>query len=139
MQHPSDTLYALGLACRHRGTPRHRALVATCCGLARLALSRVPAGEMRPLRAIEAAERYARGEDIPCNDILVASHAAACACASAGRAADAAACAAACACASGAAAAYDAAACARAAIMAGIPQAQCEDIVQQCDPGDGHA
>ena len=47
-----------------RETPEHRTLIAACCECARLALPHVRPGELRPLRAIEAAERYARGDAI---------------------------------------------------------------------------
>ena len=42
----------------HTGTP-HREMVRLACLCARRALRYVPEGEMRPLRAIEAAERWA--------------------------------------------------------------------------------
>ena len=57
-------LWLIGRRCYARETPEHRALAAIACECARLALPHVPPGEMRPLRAIEAAERYARGEAI---------------------------------------------------------------------------
>jgi len=57
-------LRLLGRKLYRRKTPKHRALVAICCECARISLPHVRPGEMRPLRAIEAAERYARGEAI---------------------------------------------------------------------------
>ena len=55
-------LWLIGRRRYERETPEHRALVAIACECARLALPHVPPDEMHPLRAIEAAERYARGE-----------------------------------------------------------------------------
>lgn len=44
------------------GSIRHKKLVMAACLCARQALKHVPDGELRPLRAIEAAEKWARGE-----------------------------------------------------------------------------
>jgi len=57
-------LWLLGRQRYERETPEHRMLVSIACDCARLALPYVERGETRPLRAIEAAERYARGEAI---------------------------------------------------------------------------
>jgi len=52
-------------------------LVIVACQCARLALPYVPADEERPLRAIETAERWARGEgNITLNDVRDAADAA---------------------------------------------------------------
>jgi hypothetical protein len=61
-------LWLLSMRVR-RATPEHRALVAACCECARLALPYVQHGELRPLHAIEVAERYARGEAISYNEM----------------------------------------------------------------------
>jgi hypothetical protein len=50
-------LWLLGM----RG-PDRRALILCTCEIARQALNHVPVGEVRPLRAIEMAEAWARGE-----------------------------------------------------------------------------
>ena len=63
-------LWLIGQRRCERETPEHRALAAIACECARLALPHVPPGEMRPLRAIEAAERYARGEAISREELL---------------------------------------------------------------------
>ncbi|HJL20390.1 MAG TPA: hypothetical protein RMH99_32280 [Sandaracinaceae bacterium LLY-WYZ-13_1] len=55
--------WLLGLAAR-RGVERAR-LVRAACACARLALDHVADDEARPLAAIEAAERWADGEDDP--------------------------------------------------------------------------
>lgn len=44
------------------GSKARRKLVLCACECARLSLQFVPAGELRPLRAIETAERWARGD-----------------------------------------------------------------------------
>ena len=84
-------LWLLGRRHCERETLEHRALVAIACECARLALPHVLPGEMRPLRAIEAAERYARGEAISHEELRAAARAAAAAAAWAGVAAAAAA------------------------------------------------
>lgn len=55
--------WLLGLAAR-RGVDR-RAVVRAACACARLGLAYLPDGDRRPLAAIEAAERYADGNDDP--------------------------------------------------------------------------
>ena len=49
-------------AVMRRGHLRREAIVLCACAYARTALRYVPAGETRPLAAIETAERWARGE-----------------------------------------------------------------------------
>ena len=56
-------------------SPQRRALVLAAGGCARLALRYVPPGELRPLRAIEAAESWGRGEAITLTDVRVAADA----------------------------------------------------------------
>ena len=56
-------LWLLG---KQSGPPQSDArkkLVLAACACARLAIARVPAGENRPLRCIEIAEQWARGEN----------------------------------------------------------------------------
>lgn len=56
--------WMLWLLGRLSGGPRsksRRRLVLASCGCARLSLKYVPAGEKRPLRAIQTAERWTRG------------------------------------------------------------------------------
>ncbi len=54
-----------------------RRLVLAACGCARLALRHVPAGEERPLRAIEVAEKWARKEAaVTLDDVRPAAYAA---------------------------------------------------------------
>jgi len=50
---------------REAGDETHRTLVRIACACARTRLSGMPAGELRPLRAVELAERWAAGEDVP--------------------------------------------------------------------------
>ena len=45
-----------------QGSEHHKRLVLCACACARLSLEYVPIGEERPRKAIEAAERWARGE-----------------------------------------------------------------------------
>src|SRR5262245_2394940 len=57
--------WMLWLAGRLSGAPKsdsRKRLVLAVCACARLALPYVPAGETRPLKAIETAEQWARGE-----------------------------------------------------------------------------
>ncbi len=51
-------------------------LVLSACECARLALSDVEDGEDRPLKAIETAERWARGEDVAIDEVRSAATAA---------------------------------------------------------------
>ena len=67
-------MWLIGRRHCERETLEHRALVAIACECARLALPHVLPGEMRPLRAIEAAERYARGEAISREELLDAAY-----------------------------------------------------------------
>ena len=66
-------LWLIGRRRCERKTPEHRALAAIACECARLALPHVPPDEMHPLRAIEAAERYARGEAISREELHAAA------------------------------------------------------------------
>ena len=114
-------MWLIGRRRCERETPEHRALAAIACECARLALPHVPPGEMRPLRAIEAAERYARGEAISREELLDAAYAAAGDAATAARAA-------------ARAAAWDAAwdaADAAADAARASTRAQCADIVRR--------
>jgi hypothetical protein len=70
---------------------RRQDLVLAACACARLALPYVAVGEPRPLRAIETAERWARGEGASLVDVRTAAYAARAAAADAAYAADAAA------------------------------------------------
>jgi len=55
----------------------HKKLVLTACQCARLALPYVESGELRPQRAIEAAEAWAKGEgNITLEDVINAANAA---------------------------------------------------------------
>lgn len=57
--------WMLWLCGRMSGEPEsdgRRKLVLCACACARLSLTHVPAGELRPLNAIETAEKWARGE-----------------------------------------------------------------------------
>jgi len=56
-------LYHAGKLAGAPGSDARRPLVLAACECARLVLLRVKAGESRPLLAIEAAERWARGGD----------------------------------------------------------------------------
>src|SRR3990167_6923643 len=56
-------LWLAARLCGERGSKQHRAVVMAACACARTALQYVPAGESRPLAAIELAERWARGDD----------------------------------------------------------------------------
>ena len=56
-------LWLAARLCGERGSKQHRAVVLAACACARTALPHVPAGESRPLAAIELAERWARGDD----------------------------------------------------------------------------
>ena len=54
-------LWLLGEQAGKPGTKSRKKLVLTACKCARLALKYVPKGEKRPLKAIQAAEKYAKG------------------------------------------------------------------------------
>ena len=118
-------LYHAGKLAGDPGSDKRRQLVLAACACARLAIPHVPAGEQRPLVAIETAEAWARGgrETPSIDDVLAADADAAAAAAYAAAAADAA---------DAAYAAYAAAAyaayaayAARAAVLS-----QCADIVR---------
>lgn len=67
--------WMLWWAGREAGAPwseARRPLVLAACACARLALPHVPAGEARPLRAIETAESWARGEGATPEDMRAA-------------------------------------------------------------------
>ena len=54
-------LWLAGRLAGDNQSPSRRKLVLVACECARLALPFVPPGELRPLRAIEAAEKWAEG------------------------------------------------------------------------------
>ena len=54
-------LWLIGKMCEPN-SDIHKRLVLAACRCARLSLQYIPAGEMRPLAAIETAERWTRGE-----------------------------------------------------------------------------
>jgi hypothetical protein len=131
-------LWLLGrLAGNDPASPERRKLTLAACACARLALKRVPDGAERPLKAIETAERWGRGEDgVTLDGVREASRAAAAYAAAYAYAA--AACAAAYACADAAAAAAAAAAYAAYAADAAAARAKvlakCADIVREFYP-----
>jgi hypothetical protein len=55
-------LWLLGQQAGDPEGPARKKLVLCACDCARLALKHVPAGELRPLRCIETAERWAHGK-----------------------------------------------------------------------------
>ena len=55
-------LWLLGKLSGKPGSDSRKKLVLAACGCARLSLPYVPKGEIRPLRAIETAEAWARGD-----------------------------------------------------------------------------
>ena len=55
-------LWLAGRMAGKDGWPTRQQVVLAACACARTALDFVPKGELRPLRAIETAERWARGE-----------------------------------------------------------------------------
>ena len=55
-------LWYAGRRCGAMGGARHRLVVRAACACARRALAYVPAGEERPLLAIETTEAWCRGE-----------------------------------------------------------------------------
>ena len=58
------------------GDDRRKPLVLTACKCARLSLKYVKKGELRPLKAIETTERWARGEEgVTSNDVRTAADA----------------------------------------------------------------
>ena len=61
------------------GCDKRKQLVLTACKCARLSLPYVEKGELRPLRAIEAAEAWARDESISLDNVRKAANVAACA------------------------------------------------------------
>ena len=70
-------LWILGKLAGPPESDSRKALVLTACDCARLALPHVKKGETRPLKAIEAAEAWARGEGgVTLNDVRNAASAA---------------------------------------------------------------
>ena len=55
-------LWLIGRLSGRAEDEKRKQLVLTVCKCARLSLKYVPAGELRPLRAIEAAEKWVKGE-----------------------------------------------------------------------------
>nr|MDD5501936.1 hypothetical protein [Candidatus Thermoplasmatota archaeon] len=55
-------LWLIGNLSGEIGSEKRKRLVLTACKCARLALKYVPKDELRPLKAIEVAEQWARGE-----------------------------------------------------------------------------
>ena len=135
-------LWVLGKLAGPPGSDSRRPLVMAACGCARLALRKVPAGELRPLKAIETAEAWAIGaEGVTVEGVRSAASAAYAAADAAAYAADAAAYAASAASAADAAAsaahaAASAASAADAASAAARRQAlaDCADIVRKHYP-----
>ena len=136
--------WMLWLAGKLSGEPegeKRKRLVLTACKCARLSLVYVKDGELRPLKAIETAEKWAKGEDgVSIQDVREAADAAVSAAdaayaASAASAAYAAyAAAAASAASAGGAAAYVADAAADAAYAKPKKLAKCSDIVREYYP-----
>jgi hypothetical protein len=63
-------LWLIGKLSGEAGSEKRKQLVLTACKCARLALQYVPKNELRPLKAIETAEQWARGENnIILNDV----------------------------------------------------------------------
>jgi len=56
-------LWLVGRLSGEPGSDARKKLVLTACQCARLSLKYVKEGELRPLKAIETAEKWARGED----------------------------------------------------------------------------
>ena len=75
-------LWLLGAKVGKPGTRSRKKLVLTACKCARLSLRYVPEGEMRPLKAIETAENYARDDDTTLDEVRTAAASAAAAYAS---------------------------------------------------------
>jgi hypothetical protein len=131
--------WMLWLAGKLAGKPeseKRKKLVLTCCQCARLSLKYVKKGETRPLKAIETAEAWARGESVTIQDVHAAAAAAAdAAYAAYAAAADAAAAAHAAYAAAAAAAAADAADAAYAAADAQKNTLkECADIIREYYP-----
>jgi hypothetical protein len=130
------------LAGRDPASPERRKVTLAACACARLALVYLPKGELRPLKAIEAAEAWVRGDSsVTLEDLRKARYATAyAAAADAAYAADAAAYAAYAAYAAAADAAADAADAADAAAAAAAASARastlkkCADIVRTFYP-----
>ena len=55
-------LWLIGRLSGEPGSDRRKKLVTTACECARLSLKYIPDGELRPLKAIETAEKWARDE-----------------------------------------------------------------------------
>jgi len=71
-------LWLLGKQAGKPGTESRKKLVLTACRCARLTLKYVPKGEKRPLKAIQTAEKYAKGiGDVSLQDVRDAAYAAA--------------------------------------------------------------
>ena len=69
-------LWLLGRLSGKPGSAKRKRLVLCCCQCARLVLKHVPEGEDRTRRAIETAERWARGEGPTLSDVRDAADAA---------------------------------------------------------------
>ena len=77
-------LWLLGKQTGRPGTKSRKRLILTVCKCARLALKHVPKDEKRPLKAIQTAEKYAKGvKGITLQDVRNAADAAAAAAAAA--------------------------------------------------------
>ena len=84
-------LWLIGRMSGGVGDERRKQLVLTACKCARLTLPHVKKDELRPLKAIETAEQWARGENgVTLDDVRAAANAAAYAAVNAANAADAA-------------------------------------------------
>jgi len=67
-------LWLIGKLSGEPGSDKRKRLVLAACKCARLALKLVPEGEKRPLRAIETAEKWARGEgNVTIKDVRAAA------------------------------------------------------------------
>jgi len=70
-------LWLLGRLSGKQESDSRKKLVLTACQCARLSLPYVKEGELRPLKAIETAEKWARGEDnVTITDVGYAAYAA---------------------------------------------------------------
>ena len=74
---PDWMLWVLGRVADPVGAEVRKNVVLIACKCARGVLKHVPAGEERPLKAIEAAEKFATGGDISHEEILAAAYSAA--------------------------------------------------------------
>ncbi|MDD5381875.1 MAG: hypothetical protein PHG53_09615 [Phycisphaerae bacterium] len=82
-------LWLIGKLSGEPGCDKRKQLVLTACKCARLALPYIEKGELRPLKAIETAEQWARGENgVTLDDVRHAAYAAAAAANTAAYAAD---------------------------------------------------